>query len=312
MIDVSIIIVSFNTKKLLLACLESIKRHTEGISFEVVVIDNASDDGSTKGLGKDVRVIANRKNLGFSRANNQGIKEAKGRYILLLNSDTEFKENTLKKMVDWMDQHPKVGISTCTLLNPDGSIQATGGRFPDLLRMFLWAKFLDDLPGVADLFGSYHPHTPNLFGKSDFYKREHRQDWVTGAFLLTRKEVLNKIGGLDEKFFMYVEEVDLCMRAKKDGWETWYIPATKVVHIGAASGKGEKVGFGDRQIGKEGGILGEFEGLKRFYKKHYPSWQYPILTLLLKTASVLRIVVFGILGGQKEALRIYAKAFRTI
>lgn len=310
-IDLSIIIVSFNTKNLLLVCIDSVRKYTKGINYEIIVVDNGSSDGTQEAIKKikGVRPILNRENLGFAAANNQGIKIAQGRYILLLNSDTELREDSLGKMVGWMKKNSRVGISSCKLLNPSASTQATGGFFPNLARVFFWATFLDDLPLVSNLFGAYHPHTSRFFTRSRFYENAHRQDWVTGAFFLMRREVVGDIGLLDEDFFMYVEEVDYCFRAKKKGWEVWYVPITGVVHIGAASSKEGLVEFGEGPTAKERSIIGEFEGLKRFYKKNYPDWQYGFLILFLKIAAVLRFAFYGIIKGNGYAKNIYAKAF---
>lgn len=303
----SIVIVNFNTKELLKNCVQSIKKHTKGVIHEIIVVDNGSTDGSAEFLENEssVKTIFNKDNVGFAKANNQGIKRATGRYVLLLNSDTELKGNSLGAMVNWMDKHPKVGIATCKLLNPDGTVQATGGYFPSLLRIFLWATFLDDLPPIASIFGSYHPHT-SKFGGS-FYNSEHPQDWVTGAFFFFRRELIEKVGYLDEEFFMYVEEVDYCMRVKKQGWDIWYAPQTAIIHFGGGSEDSQAVTSGEGLI-REGAVLGEFKGLKKFYRKHYPLLQYPLLILLLKLAAILRILVFGILGRQGLAWRTYGKA----
>lgn len=311
MIDVSIIIVSYNTRKLLKKCLASIKKHTKEVNYEVIVVDNASTDGSVDAISNfqfpvsNFHLIRNGKNLGFARANNQGVERAKGRYILLLNSDTKLKDDTISEMIMWMDGHKNVGIATCRLVNPDGETQATGGYFPNLLRIFLWASFLDDLPLISRIFGSFHPH-------GSFFKKARRQDWVTGAFFLVRREAADTLGGLDEKFFMYVEEVDYCFRARKAGWEVWYVPEASIVHEAGASGSGGRVYFLQGVSGKEGSILGEFKGLQRFYKKHYPAWQYPFLSFILRLAAFLRIVVFGIFGKQEEARKIYARALATV
>lgn len=316
--DLSIVIVSFNTRQLLNKCLDSIVRHTKEINYEIIVVDNASSDGSVekikqiKSKTKDLKCIFNKKNIGFAAANNQGIKMSQGRYILLLNSDTRLIEDSLSKMINFMEREKGVGISSCMLLNPDESIQATGGYFPGITRLFLWSTFLDDLPFVASVFESYHPHTPKFLTRSAFYKKAHQQDWVTGAFFLIKKEVVGDIGLLDEKFFMYVEEIDYCFRAKKKGWEVWYVPDTAIIHIGGASSKGDLIKFAEGGVGREGSIIGELEGLKRFYKKHYPVWQYPLLTSLLKLAALLRFILYGFLKREFGAKRIYAKAFRTV
>lgn len=293
--DVSIIIVSFNTKELLVKCLESIRKHTKGVKYEVIVVDNGSTDESTTGIksitgttGIRIKIIENKKNLGFAKANNQGAKIAKGRYILFLNSDTELKEDSINKMVGWMDEHPQAGIATCKLANSDKSTQATGGSFPSLWRVFLWVSFLDDLPFVADVFGSYHPH------RGGYFDEEHRQDWVTGAFMLIRRKALDAVGYWDEDFFMYGEDLEYCLRAREAGWQVWYTPLTHIIHLGSKR--------------TERSILGEFAGLAKIYRKHFAFWQYPFLLLLLKIGAFLRIILFGILRGEREALRIYAKA----
>src|SRR3972149_10208889 len=131
--DLSIIIVSFNTKDILVSCIKSVKKYTKGMDYEIIVVDNDSKDGSS-GASKDLgaRVIVNKKNLGFATANNQGSRASKGKYILFLNSDTEVKDNVLGELVAYMEQNPKIGVATSALNNKDGSLQATGGHFPTL------------------------------------------------------------------------------------------------------------------------------------------------------------------------------------
>ena len=130
----------------------------------------------------------NGENLGFAAGNNQGIKKARGKYILLLNSDTLLKENSLKKIVDWMEENEKVGVSSCQLVYQDGSLQRTGGYFPSLFKVFNWMFFIDDLPLIKEFIRSFHPHEPRTgWLSSRYFQRQHAQDWVTGAFLLTRK-----------------------------------------------------------------------------------------------------------------------------
>lgn len=303
--EVSIIIVSFNTKKLLLDCIESILRHTKGLSYEIIVVDNASTDSSVQAVEnlcrkyKQIKLIKNSKNLGFGAANNQGIKRAKGRYILLLNSDTLFRKNILSGMVSWMDKKENVGIVSCALKNKDGSLQGTGGYFPTIVRVFSWMT-IQDLPFVDYLIKPFHPvHRLSPFRGESFYKRKKELDWVTGAFMLIRRQVIKDIGYFDEDFFMYTEEVDYCFRAKKSGWKIYYLPKFSIVHLGGASGR------------EWGHVILEFEGVKLFYKKHYPAWQYPILRILLKFGALWRIFVIGALKG-RVAAKVYAKAFANI
>lgn len=303
MIDLSIIIISFNTKKLTLECIRSIIKNTKGISLEIIMVDNASSDGSVEAvmaLAKKypTKVIANRENVGFGQGNNQGMKIARGRYILFLNTDTLIRNNLLSEMVKWTDRNPRVGIASCALRNRDGSLQGTGGYFPTLPRVLAWMTFLEDLPLLDRIIKPFHPmHGQSPFYKGEeFFKKSSERDWVTGAFLLMRREVLKDVGYFDKDYFMYTEEVDYCYRAKKKGWKVWYLPKWSIIHYGGASST------------KEFPILSEFKGIKTFYRKNMPSWQYPFLRFLLKLGAFLRIFVLGILKGP-EAVKTYAKAF---
>ncbi len=279
-IDLSVIIVNYNTDRLTSECVESVKRYTEEIKYEVIVIDNSIN------------------NLGFAGGNNAGIKKARGRYILFLNSDTLIDSNVLGQMVFWMDKNSKVGIATCSLKNKDGSFQGTGGYFPTLLRVFSW-MIIEDLPFVDTIIRPFHPASPKSFSKREsFYKKEQDLDWVTGAFLLVRKEVIGEIGGLDEDYFMYGEDVDFCFRAKEKGWKIKYLPKWSITHFGGSSST------------RDFPIISEFKGIKIFYEKHYPSWQYPFLRMFFKIGAFGRMILFGMLEGGGSA-KIYAKAFRV-
>ncbi|EKD62066.1 MAG: Glycosyl transferase family 2 [uncultured bacterium] len=301
--DVSIIIVSYNTEKLTASCIRSIVKYTRDVDYEIIVVDNGSTDGSVAKISNlksqisNLRLVKNKINLGFGQANNQGMKIAKGEFILLLNSDTKIYDNVLGDMIHWMRANPDVGIASCSLRNKDGSLQPTGGYFPTILRVVSWMLFLDDLPLLGKLIRSFHPHTPDFFGKNPIYTAVQEFDWLTGAFMLIRKDVIKKSGYFDEDYFMYVEEVDLCYRIKKEGSRILYLPKWSIIHYGGASGK------------RSESILAEYRGIKTFYKKHYPKWQYPILRLLLKIGSVIRILLFGLLEG-KESAATYAKAFK--
>lgn len=298
---ISVVIVNYNTKRLLKDCLDSIFKKTKGIEAQVIVVDNASSDGSQEMVRKNfpkVTLIENKKNLGFATGNNIGIKKAKGEYILLLNSDTKLVEDSPTKTVNFMEKNPKIGISSCQLIGEDGEIQASGGFFPNLFLVFAWMFFIDDLPFAGKLIRSFHPHAPKFYIHDPWYKKQHFQDWVTGAFFLVRKKVIDEIGFLDENIFMYVEEVEYCYRAKKEGWKVFYTPITKIIHLGGQSGT------------SKGAILGEYKGLKYFFAKHKPAWQISLLRGILKIGALLRIFLFGIIKGSPEARRIYAEAFR--
>ncbi|OHD13616.1 MAG: hypothetical protein A2Z96_06945 [Spirochaetes bacterium GWB1_48_6] len=305
-IDLSIVIVSTNIEDLLRKCLRSIAPAIKGLNAETIVVDNASSDRTPEMVAKEfpwVKLIRKYKNHGFGQNNNYGMKMAKGRYILLLNSDTLILGNKIfREMVSWMDEHPKVGVSTCALLNSDKvTLQGSGGFFPTLPKVFAWMTFIDDIPGIDILIKPYHPlhgWSPLYTGES-YFKKPHRQDWVTGAYFMMRKSAMNEAGLFDEDFFLYVEEAELSYRFVKKGWEVWYLPEWKIIHYGSVT------------IGSERAMVYELQNIKLFYKKHYPKWQLPILTFILKFGAVLRMIVFGVLKGFKVA-KIYAKAFQAI
>lgn len=305
-IDLSIIIVSTNIEDLLRKCLKSLPPALKGIESEVIVVDNASSDKTPDMVAKEfpwVKLIRKHENRGFGANNNIGMRIAKGRYILLLNSDTEIIDDKIfKGMVDWMDEHSKVGLTSCALVNPDRkTYQGSGGAFPTLLKVFAWMFFIDDIPGLDKLIKPYHPmHGYSPVGTNEnYFKREHEQDWLTGAFYMMRKEAMDAAGIFDEDFFLYVEEVELSYRFKMAGWGVWYLPKWKIVHYGMMTNGSEKA------------TIFEMQNIKLFYKKHYPKWQLPFLTLFLKLGALIRIAIFGILSGPKVA-KIYAKAFIAI
>lgn len=304
-IDLSIILIS-SKKDYIFDCLDSVYKALGSIKNEVILIDNASEDNLGEKVKKkfpEVKILRREENGGFGENNNMGMKIARGRYVLLLNDDTKIIDKKIfKQMIEWMDKNKKVGVSSCALVNPDKkTYQGSGGYFPTLPRVFAWMTFLDDIPGIDLLIKPYHP----LSGWSPFYKGEeyfkkpHKQDWVTGAFYLMRKKAMDEVGLFDEDFFLYVEEVDLSYRFVQAGWKIWYLPRWKVVHYGQVT------------TGSANAMIREFENLKLFYKKHYAGWKLPFLVLFLKLGAVLRMVLFGIMKGP-DATKTYAKAFQAV
>jgi len=301
MIDLSIIIVSYNTKKLLLDCLRSVDRDLKNSSLtaEVIVVDNGSRDGSREFLGRDchsarrriaMTVILNEENLGFGGANNLGAKRARGRYLLFLNPDTEVKSGALTKMVRFMDENPEAGIASCRLVNPDGSFQPQGGYLPRLSTVAVWALFLDDLPILREILPSYQ----NRSGKSG---RSGEFGWVGGTAMAVRRQAWEQLGGFDEKIFMYGEDVEICYRANKQGWRVMINPDAEIVHVGKASGGSW--------------VAGEVRGLLYIFKKHKRGWEMPALKVILAAGMGLRWLIFGILAGNETLRRAYAEAFRV-
>lgn len=295
--DISVIVVSYNTKKLLEDCISSIYKFTKSINFEVIVVDNASKDNSIEIMKKKfpkTKIILNKYNRGFGPANNQGIKIAKGKYILLLNSDTYLVENSLKKLVDKAKSVSNLGALAPQLLNENRTIQQSAGFFPNLPQIFYWMSFLDDLPG-----GTYLK--PYHINHDSFYKSEQKVDWGTAAAMLVPRAITNKVGSFDEKIFMYGEEVEWCYRIKKAGFEVYFSPSTKIVHIGRGSSK--KI--------PDAAFIGEYKGIIYFYQKHESKLALQIARLLLKMGALARIIVFTLLGRRAIASS-YVQAFKVV
>jgi N-acetylglucosaminyl-diphospho-decaprenol L-rhamnosyltransferase len=223
--DLSVVIVSYNVREMLLACLRSLPAATAGLSVEVFVVDNASADDSVARVRAefpDVRLTASRENLGFTRANNLALREARGRHVLLLNPDTEAEPGSLAALARFLDDNPAVGACGPMLLNTDGSLQKNGARFPTIARELLHAT------GLWGLAPRYLERRLG-YGREDFTV-PCPVDQVSGACLLVRGEVMRQVGMLDERFFMYYEEIEWCHRIRRAGWEVWYRPEARVVH----------------------------------------------------------------------------------
>ncbi len=261
MIDLSITILSYNTKDLLAVCLDAIFKSTKNLKFEVIVVDNASTDQSVELVETkypQVTLIKNKTNLGYSAGNNLAIKKAKGEFALLLNSDTEIIGESLQIMVEFMKQHPEIGILGPKLINPDQSLQKSVGTFYSLKNVVLTMLGLERLG-----FGRRSPAKFSLV------------DWVSGACFLVRKKVFDQIGLLDEKLFMYMEEVEFCYRAKTNKILTGFLPEATILHQ-------ER---GSSLAGRTDAIINIYKGLLYFYRLYKPVWQYNFLREVLKTKA---------------------------
>lgn len=231
-IDLSIVIVSYNTMEMTRDCLKSVYCNTGALSCEVIVVDNNSQDGSLDMIVRefpDVILIANNANLGFAAANNQGFVVAKGEFLLMLNSDTIIIGNVLEKSVEFLKISQQIGAMGCQVLNTDGSIQPTCSGFPTLFRLAVMTLALDRIPGFSFLDTYLLRH----------WKRnnEREVEVISGCYLMFRKTVLEQVGPLDERFFFFAEETDWCRRVREAGWKLYFSPVGQIVHHGGGSVK---------------------------------------------------------------------------
>jgi GT2 family glycosyltransferase len=273
--DVSVLIVSWNTRDMLRDCLRSILNQTGQASLEVIVVDNASGDGSAAMVKTEfpqVILIENSRNRGFAAANNQGISIAIGRYILLLNSDTIILNNAITKTLAFADSHPEAAVVGCRVLNPNLTLQRTCFMFPSLLNMLLSTTYMY-----------------KLFPRNRFFGRERMTWWnrddvkdvdvVTGCYMLAHHKAIDEIGMMDERFFMYGEETDWCYRFKKAGWKILFTPDAEIVHFG---GQSSKQMAPQMTLQLRGSIL-------QFMCKHYSCLEYNLACILVWLFFAIRV-----------------------
>jgi GT2 family glycosyltransferase len=229
----SIILLCWNDREVIADCLRSIFANTHSIDFEVIVSDNGSRDGSVEFIRSSypmVHVIENGRNLRFAKANNVGIRESRGEYVLILNPDTILHDGCLDKIVSFADQHPEAGAFGCRVLNSDLSYQVSARPFASLRAEWIAALYLRGLGRL------------NKWFTSDSYSgwngtSERQVDWVSGCFILVRTALLKSIGGFDEQFFYYYEDMDLCRRIWQAGYAILYTPDATITHLGGQSTK---------------------------------------------------------------------------
>lgn len=268
-IDLSIVIVSFNVRDLLEACLRSIRETArEDLHQEIIVVDNASLDGSVHMVRQrypEVHLIANSENRGFAAANNQGIRESRGRYVLLLNPDTEVLDDALARMIAFLDTHPTFGAVGPQLLYPDGSLQHNAFRFPGVLQTFfdffpIHQRLLD-----SRLNGRY-PRA--WYARGEPFPIDH----PLGACLMVRRATIEQVGMLDEEFFMYCEEIDWCWRMRKAGWQIACVPRARVIHhVGASASQ-----FRDAMF------VALWRSRFRLYEKHLSPWRRRLIAWIVQ------------------------------
>ncbi len=268
--DVSIILVSWNTRELLLGCLESLSAAVGTLRTDIWMVDNGSTDGSVAAVRERfplVRLLENDGNPGFAAANNQGIAASAGRYTLLLNSDTIAEAASIERLVRFADGQPAAGIIGARLLNRDGSFQASFADFPSLRSELL------SVTGIGPrLFGRWYPS----YGPRRS-QMARRVDWIQGACMLARRAAIEQAGPMDEQYFMYNEEIDWCMQMWRAGWEVWYLPEARIVHYGGQS---------TRQI-RHAMVQALYRSKVRFFRKHYgPAAAFALQSVFV---AVLRV-----------------------
>jgi len=259
--ELSIIIISFNTRSILKDCLNSVFQHLHGIEFETIVIDNASTDGSCEMIETKfpkVKLVRNKKNRGFGQANNQGIKIALGKHLLFLNSDTLVFDGSIQKLLTFLQKDAEVGVIAPQILNKDKTIQLSAfARFPNLFSELLIDFLLDRI--LNRLFPLW-----NYPGRFSLSKKQHKKNqevaFVIGACFLAPKEIIGKVGGFDKRYFFYVEETDLMKRLKDKGYRVYFLSDAKIIHLGGASTAG-------KTNNKKYNYL--LENWYQFFKLHY-------------------------------------------
>lgn len=291
--DLTVIILNYNTSNLLRDCLTSIYKQRQSNDLQIWVVDNASTDNSREMVKKNfpqVKLIESDKNLGFAGGNNLALKKVTSGYALLLNSDTRVTKDAFENMISFA-QSGDYGIVSCKLINTNRTNQANTGDLPNPLSIFFWVSGLDDLPLFGSLLPSFHKK----------WVSEGKVGWVSGTAMLLSKEVLDKVGLLDEALFMYAEDTDYCVRSKKAGFKIGWTPQAKIIHLGGGSLKEPNL----RQW------TGEFKGLIYLYKKYYGDLASFGLKLAFLVFIFLRIVAFFVLGRFNQS-KTYAKVLFNI
>jgi GT2 family glycosyltransferase len=281
-IDVSICIVTYHARDFLRDCLRSIYRTVDSVSFEIIVVDNHSEDGTLEILHSDfsdVHLLVNDQNTGYTRPNNQAMRISLGRYILLINPDTLVEPNTITELAAFLDTHPEVGIVGPKVLNRDGTLQKQCRRSEarpwDAICYF---------SGLSRLF----PHDKRFAGYLMTYLDEdltHEAEAVSGSCMLIRRQVIDQIGYQDENFFAYQEDTDYCRRARLAGWKVFYNPSAQIIHYG---------GEGGSQVQPYRAIIEWHRSYYLYYRKHFAK-DYPIIFSVVYYFGMLMKLVLSLL-----------------
>ncbi|PDW04347.1 glycosyltransferase family 2 protein [Candidatus Viridilinea mediisalina] len=280
-LDLAIIIVSWNTRTMLLACLAALPAAVGKLEHEIWVVDNGSHDGSVEAVAHHfpaVHIIANQQNVGFAAANNQAMRVSSGRYVLLLNSDTIAYPGSIEQLVRFADNQPQAGLVGGLLLNPDGSFQYSFADFPSLRSELLSASGLGERL-IFRGFPSYPPQQSQIVRTVQV---------IPGACMLARRTAVDQVGLMDEGYFMYSEEPDWCLRMQRAGWQAWYLPTARILHYGGQSTRQVKVAM----------VEALYRSKVRFFRTHYHRLYALFFAISLWKILWLRWIVRGLILRQ--------------
>lgn len=298
MLDLSIIIVNYNTKEFLKKCINSIVENVKSVSYEIIIVDNSSSDGSSSEILKiknkisNTQIILNKDNVGFSKANNQGIKiMQKNKYVLFLNPDTVMQNQTIEEMIKFMDSHKDAGAATCRLIMLNGKIDDASHRgFPTPWNSFSHFLGLSRIFPKSRIFSGYNLGWMN-------FNSIHKIDILAGAFMLVRRIAGEEVGWWDEDYFFYGEDIDFCFELKQKNWKIYYVPTVFVTHYKGVSGGIKSISKAITTASEETkkrATKARFNAMRIFYNKHYRQ-KYPrIISFLVDKGIGLREKFAGI------------------
>jgi len=279
--DVSIVIVTWNAKRYVLECLESLYAHPSSRVMEIIVVDNDSSDGTQEAIRAEfprVRLIQNQANVGFAKGNNTGMAAAKGRYLCLVNSDVVVPAGCIDTMLNYLEENPRVGLLGPKMLAPGGSIGLSVKNFPTLWNTFCCALGLHSMFPDSHVFGGFEPH-------SFCYSNSADVEVVSGWFWAVRREAMAEVGALDERFFMYGEDMDWCRRFQKAGWRVVYCSEAEALHYGAASSSRTPARF----------YVEMYRANVQYFRKHHAKASVLAYQAMICLHQALRVTSYALL-----------------